>query len=154
MTQLALILLQLPSRQLTCASTEEKKMTTEMALYIILQQLIRAKLFWWLLNLSFKIRRPLYSCFSDTMTSLFGYLFTPLCISSFFSPFFVSSGIWAPLWSFWSFLVNILFLAATSSESVAQLRNWQVIIHGSPYDECVKQSHVRGGDFEKGQSAS
>ena len=30
MTQLALILLQIPSRQLTCASTEgEKKMTTE-----------------------------------------------------------------------------------------------------------------------------
>ena len=31
-----------------------KKMTTEMALYIILQQPIRAKLYWWLLNLSFK----------------------------------------------------------------------------------------------------
>ena len=36
MTQLALILFQLPSRQLTCTSTQgEKKMTTEMALYII-----------------------------------------------------------------------------------------------------------------------
>ena len=31
-----------------------KKMTAEMALYIILQQPIRTKLFWWLLNLSFK----------------------------------------------------------------------------------------------------
>ena len=36
--------------------TRKKKMTTEMALYIILQQPIRAKLFWWLLNLSFKNR--------------------------------------------------------------------------------------------------
>ena len=45
MTQLALILLQLPSRQLTCTSTQEKKMTTEMAPYIILQQPIRANLF-------------------------------------------------------------------------------------------------------------
>ena len=35
-TKLALILLQLPSRQLTCTSTQgEKKMTTEKALYII-----------------------------------------------------------------------------------------------------------------------
>ena len=71
---------------------KRKKMTTEMALYIILQQPIRAKLFWWLLNLSFKIGRPLYSCFFATMTSLFGYLFTPVCISSFFfiflPPFF------------------------------------------------------------------
>ena len=84
MTQLALILLQLPSRQLTCASTHKKKKTTEMALYIILQQPIRAKLFWWLLNLSFKIGRPLYSCFSAAITLLFGYLFTLVCISSFF----------------------------------------------------------------------
>ena len=38
MTKLALILLQLPSRQLTCAPTQgEKKMTTEKALYIILR---------------------------------------------------------------------------------------------------------------------
>ena len=59
MTQLALMLLQLPSRQLTCTSTQEKKkkkMTTEKALYIILQQPIRAKLYWWLLNLFFKNR--------------------------------------------------------------------------------------------------
>ena len=91
MTQLALILLQLPSRQLTCASTQgEKKMTTEKALYIILQQPIRAKLFLWLLNLSFKIGRPLYSCFSAAMTSLLGYLFTPVCISSFFLFFSLS----------------------------------------------------------------
>ena len=34
--------------------TRRKKMTTEKALYIILQQPIRAKLYWWLLNLSFK----------------------------------------------------------------------------------------------------
>ena len=65
MTQLALILLQLWSRQLTCAFTQGKKMTTEMALYIILQQPIRAKLFWWLLNLSFKNREA-------TLLLLFG----------------------------------------------------------------------------------
>ena len=59
-------------------------MTTEMARYIILQQPIRAKVFGWLLNLSFKIGRPLYSCFSAAMTSLFGYLFTLVCISSLF----------------------------------------------------------------------
>ena len=45
MTQLALMLLQLPSRHLICVSTQEKKMTAEMALFIILQQPIRAKLF-------------------------------------------------------------------------------------------------------------
>ena len=52
-----------------------RQMTTEMAQYIILQQPIRAKLFWWLLNLSFKIGRPLCSCFTAAMTSLFSSLF-------------------------------------------------------------------------------
>ena len=43
MTQLASIALQLPSNSHPCASTQgEKKMTTEKALYIILQQPIRA----------------------------------------------------------------------------------------------------------------
>ena len=53
-----------------------KKMTTEKALYIILQQP--------------KIGRSLYSCFSAAMTSLFGYLFTQYVFLpfSFFSPFF------------------------------------------------------------------
>ena len=89
MTQLALILLQLPSRQLTCASTQrEKKMTTEKARYIILQQPIRAKLYWWLLNLSFKSREATLLCFFATMTSLFGYPFTPVCISFSPPPFF------------------------------------------------------------------
>ena len=56
------------------------------SLYIFLQQPIRAKLFWWLLNLSFKIGRPLCSCFPAAMTSLFGYLFSPVC-SLFLFPF-------------------------------------------------------------------
>ena len=65
----------------------------KMTIYVILLQPIRAKLFWWLLNYFFKIRRPVYSCFSVAMTSLFGYLFTPLCISSFFllPPLFFSN---------------------------------------------------------------
>ena len=88
MTWLALILLQLPSRLQKCVSSTQDKWPQKW-LYpwvslLILQQPIRAKLFWWLLNLSFKIGRPHYSCFSATMTSLFGYLFTPVCIPSFF----------------------------------------------------------------------
>ena len=76
MTQLALILLQLPSRQLTCASTQgqKKKMTTEKALYIILQKPIRAKLYWWLLNISFKNREAtllLLLCHNDVVIRLF-----------------------------------------------------------------------------------
>ena len=46
--------------------TRKKKMTTEMALYIILQQPIRAKLYWWLLSLSFKNREA-------TLLLLFGH---------------------------------------------------------------------------------
>ena len=57
MTHLVLILFQLPSRQLTCESTQGgEKMTTEKALYIILQWPIRAKLSWYLLNLYIKNR--------------------------------------------------------------------------------------------------
>ena len=51
-----------------------KKMTTEKALYIILQQPIRAKLFWWLLNLSFKNREVtllLLFCHTDVVIRLF-----------------------------------------------------------------------------------
>ena len=40
-----------------------KKMTIEKALYIILQQPIRAKLYWWLLNLFFKNREATLLCF-------------------------------------------------------------------------------------------
>ena len=51
-----------------------KKITTEMALYIILQQPIRAKLYWWLLNLSFKNREAtlllLFGC-NDVIIRLF-----------------------------------------------------------------------------------
>ena len=67
---------------------QKKKMTTEKALYIILQQPIRAKLYWWLLNLSFKNREATLLCFFATMGSLFSYLFIPVCIPSFFPPFF------------------------------------------------------------------
>ena len=88
MTQLALILLQLPSWQLNCTSTQDKWPQKWLYPLLILQQPIRAKLFWWLLNLSFKIERPLYSCFSDTMTSLFSYLFNPVCNLFFFFSFF------------------------------------------------------------------
>ena len=63
-----------------------RQMTAEMlhpwVWFIILQQPIRARLYWCLLKLSFKIGRPLGSCFLAAMTSLFGYLFNPLC--SFF----------------------------------------------------------------------
>ena len=63
---------------------QKKKMTTEKALYIILQQPIRAKLYWWLLKLFFKNREATLLCFSfATMGSLFGYLFIPVCIPSF-----------------------------------------------------------------------
>ena len=72
----------IPAANLRIHTRRKKKMTTEKALCIILQQPIRAKLYWWLLNLSFKIGRPLYSCFLATMTLFFGYLFTPVCISS------------------------------------------------------------------------
>ena len=65
----------------------QKKMTSEKALYIILQQPIRAKLYWWLLNLSFKNREATLLCFFATMGSLFGYLFIPVCIPSS-PPFF------------------------------------------------------------------
>ena len=82
MIQLALILLQLPSRRLTCTSRQAEKMTREKDLYIILQQPIRAKLYRWLLNLSFKNREASLLCFFATMTSIFGYLFTPVFISS------------------------------------------------------------------------
>ena len=66
-------LLQLPSWQLTWTSTQRKKMTTEMALYIILQQPIRAKLNWWLLNL-FKNQEAtllLLFCHNDVVIRLF-----------------------------------------------------------------------------------
>ena len=66
-----------------------KKMTTEKALYIILQQPITAKLYWWLLKLFFKNREATLLCFFfATMGSLFGYLFIPVCIPSFPPPFF------------------------------------------------------------------
>ena len=94
-TQSALMLLQLPSRQLTGASTQEK-MTTEMALYIILQQPIRAKLFWWPLNLSFKNREAtlllLFGC-NDVVIRLFvhsgmySFLFLSFPLSFYFSFF-------------------------------------------------------------------
>ena len=87
MTQLALILLQLPSRQLTCASTQGEKNDHRKGSIYNLQQPIRAKLYWWLLNLSFKNREATLLCFFAAMTSLFGYLFTPVCISS--SPAFI-----------------------------------------------------------------
>ena len=41
----------------------KKKMTTEKALYIILQRPIRAKLYWWLLKLFFKNREATLLCF-------------------------------------------------------------------------------------------
>ena len=87
MIQLALILLQLPSRQLTCLSTQDKwpqKWLYPWISLLILQQPIRARLLWWLLNFSFKIGRPL----PVSMTSLFGYLFNPVC-SFFCFVFFV-----------------------------------------------------------------
>ena len=87
MTQLALILLQLPSWQLKCASTQDKwpqKWHYPWVSLLVLQQPIRAKLLWWLLNLSFKIGRPLCSCFPVAMTSLFVYLFNPVCSFLFF----------------------------------------------------------------------
>ena len=71
-----------------------RQMTTELALsLLILQQPIRTRLLWWFLNLSFKIRKPLWSCFSAAMSLLFGYLFNPVCslfflfLSHFFFPF-------------------------------------------------------------------
>ena len=57
-----------------CIHTRRKKMTTEKALYIILQQPIRAKLYWWLLNLSFKNREAtllLLFCHNDVVIRLF-----------------------------------------------------------------------------------
>ena len=77
----------IPAANLRIHTKRKKKMTTEKALYIILLQPIRAKLYWWLLNLSFKNREATLLCFFATMGSLFGYLFIPVCISSFFSPF-------------------------------------------------------------------
>ena len=62
-------------------------MTTEKALYIILQQPIRAKLYWWLLNLSFKNREATLLCFFATMGSLFR-LFVHSGMYSFLSPLF------------------------------------------------------------------
>ena len=73
-----------PGSQSAHPHKEKKKMTTEKALYIILQQPIRAKLYWRLLNLSFKNREATLLCFFATMWSLFGYLFIPVCIPSFF----------------------------------------------------------------------
>ena len=90
MAQLVLILLQLPSWQLKCASTQDKwpqKWHYPLVSLLVLQQPIRAKLLWWLLNLSFKIGRSLCSCFPVAMTSLFVYLFNPVC--SFFFFFFL-----------------------------------------------------------------
>ena len=58
--------------------TRRKKMAPEKALNIILQQPIRAKIYWWLLSLSFKNREATLLCFFATMTSLFGYLFIPV----------------------------------------------------------------------------
>ena len=61
-----------PDSQLAHPHKEKtkKKMTTEKALYIILQQPIRAKLYWWLLNLFFKNREATLLCVFVTMTSL------------------------------------------------------------------------------------
>ena len=58
-----------------------RKMTAEIVLFMGItfkfwQQPIRAWLLWWLLRISFKIEKPLCSA---TMTSLFGYLFNPIC---------------------------------------------------------------------------
>ena len=77
-----------PGSQPAHPHKEKRKMTSEKALYIILQQPIRAKLYWWLLNLSFKNRVATLLCFFATMGSLFGYLFIPVCIPSFPPPFF------------------------------------------------------------------
>ena len=63
---------------------KQKKNDHRKALYIILQQPIRAKLYWWLLNLSFKNREATLLRFFATMGSLFGYLLIPVCIPSFF----------------------------------------------------------------------
>ena len=84
MNKLALLLLQLPSHQLNCVSSTLDKWPQNW-LYprvplLILQQPIRARLLWWLLKLSFKIGRPHCSCFPAAMTSLFSYLFNPVCI--------------------------------------------------------------------------
>ena len=68
-----------------------RQMTTEIALsLLILQQTIRVRLLWWFLNLSFKIGRPLCSCFPVTMISLFSYLFNLVCDFFSFSIFFFS----------------------------------------------------------------
>ena len=87
MTKLALILLQLQSRQLNCISSTLDKWPRK-CLYagvslLILQLQTRARLLWWLLKLSFKISGPLCSCFPAAMTSLFGYLFNLVCIFLF-----------------------------------------------------------------------
>ena len=55
-----------PGSQPAHPHKEKKKKTTEKALYIILQQPIRAKLYWWLLNLSFKNQEA-------TLLLLFGH---------------------------------------------------------------------------------
>ena len=53
-----------------------RQMTSEMALSpLIFQQSIRARLLWWLLNLAFKIGRPLCSCFPAAMTDVIIRLF-------------------------------------------------------------------------------
>ena len=66
----------------------KRKMTTEKALYIILQRPIRAKLYWWLLNLFFKNREATLLCFfllqwgHYLVICSFRYVFLP------FPPFF------------------------------------------------------------------
>ena len=50
-----------------------KKMTTEKALYIILQRPIRAKLYWWLLNLFFKKCIYINSIKATNIPFIFGF---------------------------------------------------------------------------------
>ena len=79
-------LTQLPSRQLT---RRKKKMTTEKALYIILQQPIRAKLYWWLLNLSFENREAtLLLLFSHTAVVIRLFVHSGVYFFFFLSPSF------------------------------------------------------------------
>ena len=67
----------------------KKKMTIEKALYMILQQPIRAKLYWWLLNLFFKNREATLLCFFFCYNGVVIRLFVHSGMYSFlFPPFF------------------------------------------------------------------
>ena len=85
MTQLALIFRQLPSRQLTCVSFTQGKWLQKWfylcnITFEFWQQPIKAWLLWWLLKFSFKIGRPLCSCFPyhDDVE------YSPICMYFFF----------------------------------------------------------------------